>query len=93
MGQDPTPPSTTRPPVNRPTFSQAQEMALRLRWAANGEAACPMCGVPLEDRPVPQPSQVSYVRRRSWLTCPECRRTLVADDPKGRGEAPDATPD
>ncbi len=69
-------------PMPRLTFSTAQEMALRLTWSAHGEAQCPVCRVPLEARAIPRPAEVSYVRTLSWLTCVQCGRTVVADDPK-----------
>lgn len=69
--------------LTRATFSSSEEADLRRTWRAHARASCPCCGVPLEARPVPTPKEVSYVRSRSWLTCPRCGRTVVVDDRRG----------
>lgn len=68
--------------MNRPTFSPADEAEIRARRRAGAQVECPHCRVPLAVEAVPPPDGVAYVRRRSWLTCPSCRRTMVADDPR-----------
>jgi hypothetical protein len=74
--------------VVRQGYTAEQEQIIRRDWGRDGAAVCPVCRETLTGRPVPRPSAVSYVRRRSWLTCPGCRRTVVADDPRtGRGLA------
>ncbi|MDT8342372.1 MAG: hypothetical protein RQ751_12735 [Longimicrobiales bacterium] len=64
----------------RPTLSATDQEQMRTRWRAGVRPSCPVCGVPVIDRPVPTPEGVSYVRRRSWLTCPRCGRQVIADD-------------
>ena len=71
--------------LTRPTFAPGVESALRRLWREEGAAQCPECRIPLVAEPVPQPRDVAYVRRRSWLTCPGCGRSVIADDPR---EAP-----
>lgn len=80
--------AATEQDVSRPGYTVEQEQVIRSDWGRQGSARCPVCGEDMIARPVPQPAAVSYVRRRSWLTCGGCGRTLVADDPRtGRGLA------
>jgi hypothetical protein len=65
------------------TYTAEERLRLVEAWQAGIALPCPRCGAALETRPVPRPEAVSYVRTRSWLTCPGCGRGLVADDPKG----------
>jgi hypothetical protein len=60
-------------------FSDDEIKRLGQALASGGELACPRCGVPLDRRAVPPRSDVSYVRDRLWLTCPECHRAVVLD--------------
>ena len=68
--------------LTRPTFSPRAASDLRRLWKEVGAAHCPECRIPLVPEPVPQPREVAYVRRRSWLTCPGCGRSVIADDPR-----------
>lgn len=52
---------------------------LEAALAGGSELCCPRCDAPLDRWPVPPRRDVSYVRDRLWLVCPECRRTVVLD--------------
>jgi len=65
------------------TYTAEERLRLAEAWRGGAAVSCPRCGTGLQPRPVPRPETVSYVRTRSWLTCPGCGRGLVADDPKG----------
>lgn len=75
-------------PMPRTSYTTQEEAALRQAWKAGVQPDCPRCDRTLSARPVPRPGAVSYVRYRSWLSCPSCGRAVVADDPldaRGRG--------
>ena len=40
---------------------------------------CPTCATPMDARAVPPRADVSYVRDRTLLVCPGCRRSHVLD--------------
>jgi hypothetical protein len=60
-------------------FSDDEIKRLGQALASGGELTCPTCRVPLDRRAIPPRSDVSYVRDRLWLTCPECHRAVVLD--------------
>jgi len=60
-------------------FTPEQERRLADEVREGGPTACPACGGPLDQRPIPPRSDVSYVRDRVWLVCPACRRSAVLD--------------
>jgi len=65
------------------TFAERQAVADALRTGA--PVACPRCGGPLDEWPVPPRGDVSYVRDRVWLVCVPCSRSVILDrhDPQG----------
>ena len=69
-------------PVKDVAYSAEERRRLAAAWRAGDPVSCPRCGIPLQARSVPRPDAVSYVRTRSWLTCPGCGGALVADDPR-----------
>ncbi|MEJ2541643.1 MAG: hypothetical protein P8188_17045 [Gemmatimonadota bacterium] len=71
--------------MERDDFSREQKERLAAAWRARRAVVCPHCETRLVRDRVPTPEGVAYVRRRSWLRCPDCGRSLVADDPR---EAP-----
>ncbi len=46
---------------------------------SDDRASCPRCRAPLDRTEVPARGDVAYVRRRLWLVCGACRRSLVVD--------------
>lgn len=59
------------------TAAQRAELALQLKQAR--ELQCPQCGCAVERTDVPPRSDVSYVRRRVWILCSQCDRTVILD--------------
>lgn len=66
-------------------FSAAERRAITRALRAGERPECPHCGGTLTRRDVTPSTQVSYVRRRVWLLCPECKRTGAVDAPEIRG--------
>ena len=62
-----------------PGFTDEELHALRDALSAGRSPSCPRCRIPLDRVEVPPRSDVSYVRDRIWLTCPQCHRTAVLD--------------
>ena len=54
----------------------ALEEALR-----SDKLECPACGGRLSAQDVPVPPGVSYVRRRVWIVCLDCKRSASIDRP------------
>lgn len=71
-------------------FTAAERRDLARALAAGGTPRCPACDIELSQRRVPPSKQVAYVRRRTWLLCPECGRTGAVDAriPPVNGDAP-----
>lgn len=64
------------------SYGRDEREAIAGAWRRGGTPSCPRCGVLLVRETVPDPEAVSYVRRRSWLRCPACGASVVADDPR-----------
>lgn len=65
-------------------FSQDQERAIRESFLATGSAVCPDCGILLTVRPIGGGSfGLGYARKRTWLLCPTCRRSVIFDAERG----------
>lgn len=69
-------------------YSVEEERALREAHAKALEtgvaAVCPRCQVPLTHRAIGGGSfGLGYSRRREWLLCPSCRRSVLFDAKRG----------
>jgi hypothetical protein len=65
-------------------FSAAEESAVRDAWRATGSAPCPVCDVVMRARPITGGSfGLGYQRRREWLICPQCKRSVLFDADRG----------
>jgi hypothetical protein len=65
-------------------YTAEEERTLRDSWAVEGAAACPRCEVPLTHRALGGGSfGLGYARRREWLLCPSCRRSVLFDVKRG----------
>jgi len=66
------------------TYTPDEERALRER-AARGEAVtCPRDGAAMTVRDIGGGSfGLGYARRREWLLCPACRRSIIFDRARG----------
>jgi hypothetical protein len=65
-------------------YSSAEQQAIRDSYAAGNAATCPRCGVAMTARTIGGGSfGLGYARRREWLICPQCRRSVLFDLKRG----------
>ena len=60
-------------------YTDTEHAALRGAFLNDGPLECPSGHGPLDRRPVPPRSDVSYVQERLWVSCPVCHRSTVLD--------------
>ena len=61
-----------------------EERALRARFAAGEPLVCPRDGATMTARKIGGGSfGLGYARKREWLICPECRRSVLFDVKRG----------
>lgn len=66
------------------TFTAAEERAIRERFTAGERPTCPRDGHVMTVRDIGGGSfGLGYARRRQWLLCPECRRSVIFDRERG----------
>ena len=66
------------------TFSPDEERAIRAQHAAGKRPVCPRDGAILTLRDIGGGSfGLGYARRRQWLLCPSCRRSVIFDRERG----------
>ena len=65
-------------------FEPAEEQAVRMAYA-NGEVPkCPRDGATMTVRSIGGGSfGLGYARKREWLICPTCRRSVIFDVKRG----------
>ena len=65
-------------------YSADEQQAIRDAYASSGAASCPRCGVAMSARSIGGGSfGLGYARRREWLICPRCRRSVLFDLKRG----------
>lgn len=65
-------------------YTAAEERELRAEARRGGRPACPRCGVALTPRSIGGGSfGLGYARRREWLICPRCHRSVLFDRKRG----------
>lgn len=65
-------------------YSTDEERALREHFAAHQAATCPRDGGAMTVRDIGGGSfGLGYARRRQWLLCPQCRRSVIFDRERG----------
>ncbi|HEX8724648.1 MAG TPA: hypothetical protein VF737_04555 [Gemmatimonadaceae bacterium] len=65
-------------------FEPDEERAVRDAYAAGGAVHCPRDGTLMTVREIGGGSfGLGYARRREWLLCPECRRSVIFDRKRG----------
>lgn len=70
--------------ADQATYTADEERALRERHAAGGPATCPRDGASMTVRDIGGGSfGLGYARRRQWLLCPTCRRSVIFDRERG----------
>jgi hypothetical protein len=65
-------------------YEAEEEKAIRERFAAGELPSCPRCSVRMTLREIGGGSfGLGYSRKREWLLCPECRRSVIFDVKRG----------
>jgi ribosomal protein S27AE len=65
-------------------YEADEQRAIRDSWVRDATATCPRCGVAMTARPIGGGSfGLGYARRRTWLICPSCRRSVIFDKARG----------
>ena len=65
-------------------FEPEEQKLIRERFAAGEQPICPRDGTPMTKRSIGGGSfGLGYARRREWLICPTCRRSVIFDLKRG----------
>lgn len=65
-------------------YSAAEQQAIRDAYAEHSTATCPRCGVAMSARSIGGGSfGLGYARRREWLICRQCKRSVLFDLKRG----------
>ena len=70
--------------VEAVTYTAEEERSLREQFSAGQKPVCPRDGAVLTLRDIGGGSfGLGYARRRQWLLCPSCRRSVIFDRQRG----------
>ena len=70
--------------ADQAAYTHDEEKAIRESFAAGQRPACPRDGATLTTRDIGGGSfGLGYARRRQWLLCPTCRRSVIFDRERG----------
>ena len=65
-------------------YTADEQRTIRDAYESDGKAECPRCHVGLTVRPIGGGSfGLGYARRREWLLCPKCHRSVLFDLKRG----------
>jgi hypothetical protein len=65
-------------------YTTEEEGAIRDAYVAGKSPQCPRDGATMTARSIGGGSfGLGYARRREWLLCPECRRSVIFDSKRG----------
>jgi hypothetical protein len=65
-------------------YTPSEQQAIRDAYAAENAPMCPRCDVVMSARSIGGGSfGLGYARRREWLICPQCRRSVLFDLKRG----------
>ena len=65
-------------------YDAAQQARIRDEYVKSGSAHCPDDGSVMTSRKIGGGSfGLGYARRREWLLCPTCKRSLIFDRERG----------
>jgi hypothetical protein len=65
-------------------YEPDEQRVIREGWVRSSAATCPRCDVAMTSRPIGGGSfGLGYARRRTWLICPSCRRSVIFDKARG----------
>jgi hypothetical protein len=68
----------------RAQYTEEEQRTIREAFTAGGEARCPRCDVGMTARAIGEGSfGLGYARRREWLMCPGCKRSVMFDVRRG----------
>lgn len=68
----------------RAQFTAEEQRAVREAFAAGRAVTCPRCAVAMAASALGGGSfGLGYARRREWLRCPQCRRSVLFDVKRG----------
>jgi hypothetical protein len=83
-GAGPPDPPDTDAPGERAQFEPTEQAQVRAEWEATTTARCPRCAVAMHRRAIGGGSfGLGYARRRVWLLCPRCHRSVIFDAARG----------
>ncbi len=70
--------------TERAQYAADEQKIIRETYAAGRAPMCPRDGAPMTVRSIGGGSfGLGYARRREWLICPECRRSVIFDLKRG----------
>ena len=70
--------------ASKARFELVEERAIAAAHARGETVQCPRCDVPMSSRSIGGGSfGLGYARRREWLLCPQCRRSVLFDTKRG----------
>ena len=70
--------------TERAHYDAAEDKAVIDAYARDGHADCPRCGVRMRERLIGGGSfGLGYARKREWLLCPSCHRSVLFDIKRG----------
>lgn len=65
-------------------YEPDEERLIRETYASTGHATCPRDGSAMSARSIGGGSfGLGYARKREWLICPTCRRSVIFDVKRG----------
>lgn len=65
-------------------FEAEEQKVIRASFVAGEKPVCPRDGTPMTVRSIGGGSfGLGYARRREWLICPTCRRSVIFDLKRG----------
>ena len=65
-------------------YSAIEQKAMREQFARHETPLCPRCAVAMTERKIGGGSfGLGYARKREWLICPQCRRSVLFDVKRG----------
>jgi len=77
-------PGGAAPDAGHAQFEPVEQKAVRDQYAAGEKPVCPRDGTPMTVRSIGGGSfGLGYARRREWLICPTCRRSVIFDVKRG----------
>jgi hypothetical protein len=65
-------------------YEPSEEQEIRKQYSADGQPTCPRDGTLMTARSIGGGSfGLGYARKREWLICPTCKRSVIFDLKRG----------